>query len=159
MPPRAWPHLMIAVLAAILLGLATLSYEDPHLQNVRTIHDEERQCWSVSGDLVYPSSGTLSYPGGKAKLVERIVPFSFLFFESSATNPTGSDSDVVLQLAIAASAGKSGRRNLNGPALAGGWLVCWGTLWVGWWLIRSKKKGPGLTGNDGRGDREATSSG
>ena len=121
MPPRVWPHLIIAVLAAILVGLGLLSHDDPYLQGVSTIYDGERRCWSVSGEVVYPSIGTLNFPGGKAKLMERIVPFSLTIPDASARNSIGSN---VHQLATAATEGRPGRRNINVPALEGGWLVC-----------------------------------
>ena len=137
MSRRVWPHLIIAVIATIFVGLGVLLQGDPYLRGTGASYDPDRQCWDVTGEVVYPSMGTLNYPGGQAKVMERVVPFALKIPDSSGKLSFEGNA---LPLAIAETQGKSGHRNLNVLALEGGWVVCYGSLWLGWWLIRRRKR-------------------
>lgn len=137
MTPRVWTHLIIVVIATLFLCLGLLHEGAPYLRTSSATYDSTRRAWDVSGEVGYPSAGTLHYPGGQATVMERAVPFAI-----TIPDPSGklSSPEQVLPLAITATKGMPGRRNLNLFAFAGGWLVCYGTLWLGWLLVRPRKK-------------------
>src|SRR5689334_15120723 len=133
MTPRVRTHLIIITIAAMFVGLGLVNPGDPYLRGTSANYDETLKSWTVSGELVYPSSATLNFPGGHVQVMERVVPFALAIPDSSGKVSYG---ERILPLAIAASKGTAGHRNLNVPALAGGWLVCYATLWLSWWLFR-----------------------
>ena len=136
MTPRVWTHLIIVVVATLCLCLGMLNEGEPYFRSSSAQYDGTRRAWDVSGEVAYPSAGTLTYPGGKAKVMERVVPFAI-----TIPDPAGklSIQGQALPLAVAATKGIPGRRDLNVFAFGGGWLVCYGALWLGWLLIRPRK--------------------
>src|SRR5579864_3811300 len=140
MPARVWRHLIFAFIAALFVGLGLFNQVDPQLRVRSTIYDTPHHSWNVAGEVAYPSAGTLNYPGGQAKVMERVVPFALTIPDSSASI---SYEEKVLPLAIAATKDKPGHRKLNVLALEGSWIICYGVLWLGWWLFRRTSKEAG----------------